>query len=105
MRRDAKVDANQKAIVAALRAVGCKVKCTHRLGDGYVDVNVWSPFTLRVYLGEIKTPGGQLTPAEIDFHDEWEEAAEHGDLCIWETIDEALDAVGALPSRRIKCKR
>lgn len=97
MRRDAKVDTNQKAIVEALRAAGRKVRLTHRLGDGYVDLTVWSPFTARIYLGEVKSLMGQLTPAEQDFHDDWEEAAEHGQLCIWRTVDEALDAVGAFP--------
>ena len=97
MRRDARTDNNQPAIVKALRAAGCKVHLTHRLGDGFVDLVVWSPFTMRVYLGEVKSPGGELTPAEREFHYEWEEATEHSLLCIWHSTDEALDAVGAYP--------
>ena len=93
----AKVDANQAEIVEALRAIGCKVKCTHRLGDGFVDLVVWSPYLTQVFLGEVKTPGGTMTPKEEEFHADWEEAAEHGQLCIWHTIDDALDAVGAYP--------
>lgn len=97
MRRAAKVDVNQAGIVKALRAVGCKVKCTHRLGEGFVDLVVWSPFDRLVHLGEVKSLGGELTPAEREFHDEWVEAAEHGQLSIWRTVDEALDAIGAFP--------
>ena len=96
MRRDAKTDANQAAIVEALRAVGCKVKCTHRIG-GFVDIVVWSPFTKQIHLIEIKVPGGKLTPAEARFHAEWKEAAALGQLSIEESIDDALDAVGAFP--------
>ena len=95
MRRAAKTDNNQAAIVEALRDVGCNVKCTHQIG-GFVDLAVWSPFTKQVHLVEVKSPGGKLTPAEAKFHAKWKRAAALGQLSIVESIDEALDAIGAV---------
>lgn len=74
MRRAAKVDSNQPAIVAALRKLGCSVHPTHRLGEGFPDIAVgYGGITM---LDEIKDgskpPSAQkLTEDEQKFWDTW----------------------------------
>lgn len=64
-----KVDANQKEIVATLRACGFSVVHLHAVGKGCPDVMAGR---LGVnYLIEIKSPKGKLTPPQIEFHDRW----------------------------------
>lgn len=67
MRRAAKVDANQAAIVAALRQIGAKayyIKEPVDLLVGFRGVN---------YLLEVKNPDGKDTPTalQIEFIDGW----------------------------------
>ena len=88
-----RTDATQKAIVAALRGVGCTVKLTTMVGAGFADAVVWSPFTRSCHLLEMKTPTGTLTPAEREFHATWP-----GPIAIVRSIDEALATVCARPS-------
>jgi hypothetical protein len=40
MRRAAKVDNNQKTLVAAFRGMGASVRHTHMIGDGFPDIAV-----------------------------------------------------------------
>tara|TARA_R110001606_G_scaffold225925_2_gene374013 strand:- start:230 stop:520 length:291 start_codon:yes stop_codon:yes gene_type:complete len=75
MRKRARVDANQKQIVAQLRGIGCSVLHTHQLGKGAPDIIVG--YNFNNYLIEIKDgekPLGQqkLTPDEIQFQAEWQ---------------------------------
>ena len=88
-RWDAKTDANQEAIVAALRDAYCSVLPMHRLGQGAPDLAVGR--NGRVYFLEIKTDNGKLTPAEKEFQDTW-----RGHYAIVKTPDEALRAIGAI---------
>ncbi len=58
-----RVDANQAAIVAALRECGAVVHDTHELGKGFPDILVgwrgaWHPM-------EVKMPDGRITKDEI----------------------------------------
>ena len=72
--RIAKVDANQKAIVRALRQLGFKVAHTHTLGKGVPDILVggWRGDGKPALLWcEIKTAKGELTPDEAAFHKRW----------------------------------
>ena len=55
MRRAARIDDNQAAIVAALRKDGCKVKSTAAVGDGWPDITVQGPDG-KIHLMEIKNP-------------------------------------------------
>lgn len=50
----ARTDANQASIVRDLRAAGCMVLSLHRVGDGCPDLLVWSPYTRRLHLLEVK---------------------------------------------------
>lgn len=87
MRRAAKVDTTQAAIVAALRRVGCSVQPLHQVGQGVPDLVVGRAGIN--YLIEAKTPGGKLTPDERRWHELW-----GGQVAIAATIEEALAAVG-----------
>ena len=86
-----RTDATQRAIVAALRGVGCTVKLTTMVGAGFADAVVWSPFTRSCHLLEMKAPTGTLTPDEVKFHKMWP-----GPIAIVRSEDEALQAVGAI---------
>ena len=73
--RAARTDTNQKAIVFALRRLGCSVKPTHMVGDGFPDIVVG--FRNSNYLFEIKDPdkppsARKLTPMENKFHIKWQ---------------------------------
>lgn len=92
MRRDAKVDANQKVIVSALRDAGVSVYPTHMVGRGFPDlvcgyrgVN----YLLEVKDGTKPPSARQLTPDEQEFVDRW-----RGAVIVVEDIDSALNAVG-----------
>jgi len=89
MRRAAKVDTNQAAIVAGLRAVGATVHSTAALGRGFPDLAVG--FRGVTYLLEVKQPkkAGDLTPDERAFILAW-----RGHVAVVTTLDEALEALG-----------
>jgi len=70
MRRDAKTDAAQHAIVLQLRRKGYRVHDTHCLGGGYPDLHVSKDG--RAVLVEVKSLGGELTPKERKFFDDWQ---------------------------------
>ncbi len=92
MRRRAKVDANQAAIVAALREVGASVQSLASLGAGVPDLLVCYHGVLT--LMEIKDGAKsasrrRLTPVEAAWHAQW-----RGPVSIVTGIDEALTIVG-----------
>ena len=96
--RRAKVDANQKEIVKALRAAGATVAHTHTVGDGFVDIVVL--YRRRVYLMEIKDgdkplSAQKLTPKEEKFHAVWGEVAH-----VVNSISLALFIIGATPTEK-----
>ncbi len=87
MRRAARVDRNQAALVAALRAVGASVTPTHFVGRGFPDLVVGLGGAN--FLLEVKTPVGELTQDEADFIARW-----RGQIAVVRTIDEALAVLG-----------
>ena len=72
MRRDAKVDVNQPAIVRELRAAGFHVAHTHQLGGGFPDCVVTGysiPLAaVAAVLVEIKHGNDKLTDRETEWH-------------------------------------
>ena len=63
-RTAAKVDANQKEIVAALRRIGATVQCLHMVGHGCPDLLVgWHGENI---LMEVKMTSGDMTPDELE---------------------------------------
>lgn len=72
--RAARVDANQRTIVLALRRLGFKVAHTHQLGHGVPDILCGGrkrDGTPALLWCEIKTEKGKLTNDEADFHRKW----------------------------------
>jgi hypothetical protein len=80
MRRAAKIDGTQTAIVDALRAAGCKVLSLAAVHNGCPDLLVYFSATYSgeffdgFTLLEVKNPAGRgvgLTPDQVKFHAEW----------------------------------
>ena len=88
MRRAARVDVTQEAIVDALLAVGCKVQTLAPLGMGVPDLLVRTPLG-SLWLMEVKSPGGELTPAQKKWHKWW-----GGGIGVVETPEDALRWLG-----------
>ncbi|MGX6999885.1 hypothetical protein [Caballeronia sp. KNU42] len=91
MKYAAKADANQKPIVAALRALGAKVATTHAIGQGFPDLVVSTADGKRTFLLEVKDPDQpkhrhELTPAQKDFHADWT-----GEIHIVFTVEQAIE--------------
>lgn len=87
-RRAAKVDANQSAIVQALRAAGCSVQSIASVGKGAPDLLVG--YGGQNYLLEIKDPAQppsarKLTDFEAAWHLSWK-----GSVRVVHTADEAI---------------
>lgn len=84
-----KVDANQKAIVAAMRRMGATVLHLHTIGKGCPDIAVG--YRKKNFLFEIKDGSNvpskrKLTPDEIEFHESW-----RGQVTVIESVDDAIN--------------
>lgn len=91
-RRAAKVDANQDAIVTALRAAGASVQSLAAIGKGCPDLLVgMAAEGGRLYLMEVKR--GTAKPNELQqrWHAEWKT-----DVHVVRSPDEALRVIGAI---------
>lgn len=78
-----RVDANQREIVAALRAIGCTVQDLHEVGRGCPDLLIG--FKGVNYLAEVKSEHGMMTGDEEAWHWEW-----MGQVAVIRTIEEAI---------------
>ena len=94
MRRAAKVDGNQAAIVTALEAAGCAVQSLAGVGAGVPDLLVWAPTHAglwgKYYLIECKD-GSSFTPAQKKWHASWP-----GPAHVANSVEDALLIVGAV---------
>jgi len=93
MRRAAKVDANQDAIVSALRAAGATVQSLAAIGKGCPDilVGIGGQTGEALFLMEIKVGKAKPNPMQCDWHAGW--ATE---VHIVRSPEEALRVIGAL---------
>ena len=94
MTRHRKIDANHGQIVKALRAIGATVHSLASLGAGCPDLVVGR--LGKNYLLEIKDGARcpserRLTEDEKSWHASW-----RGQVCVVNSVDEALKAVGAV---------
>lgn len=86
MRRAAKRDASENAIIDAAIAAGCKVQYLSQ-GGGVPDLllkrpdGTWLPV-------EVKSPGGTLTPQQV----KW--IAHYGPIPVVESVEELREKVG-----------
>lgn len=94
MRRAAKIDKSQTAIVAALRDVGAFVQSLGAVGDGCPDLLVG--YAGRTILMEVKEPHvkGRLRPSQTDWHAAWMPCG--GALFVVDTPDQALEVLRAI---------
>jgi Holliday junction resolvase len=95
MRRAAKIDANQEAVVIALRAAGAQVQSLAAVGKGVPDLLCQYEGTF--YLIEVKDgqkPPSQrkLTDDQVKWHSEWKSAF----LGVVENPEQALKFIGAI---------
>ncbi len=86
MRRKAKIDANQAAIVKALRAVGCTVQSLGQVGGGCPDLLVARAG--RTWLLEVKTATGTPNQMQLDWAARWRAA-----VYVVRSVDEAFTAL------------
>jgi hypothetical protein len=91
VRRRGKLDANHAEIVRALRQAGASVLSLANMGCGCPDLLVGKDG--KNWIMEIKDPmrkpsERRLTEAENEFHAAW-----RGQICVVETIDEALETI------------
>lgn len=84
MRRRAKIDTNQPAIVAALRDAGCSVVSLATIGGGVPDLLVARGRLMR--LVEVKQPKGHLTPDQGQFFAAWNGPA----IAVVRSVEDAL---------------
>ena len=94
MRRAARTDANQSAIINALRGVGASVQDLSRVGQGCPDLLVG--FRGRNWLLEVKdgsknASDRKLTSDQMTWHRIWS-----GQKAVVMNEDEALRAIGAI---------
>lgn len=87
--RNAKTDANQKEIVATLRAVGATVQSLAPVGQGVPDLLV--AYRGLNFLIEVKTPTGKVNKLQQAFHESW-----RAPIGVCTTPDEALKHIGAV---------
>jgi hypothetical protein len=91
MRRRARTDDNQAAIVAALRQLGCEVADLSGVGDGLPDLLVLRGGKLHLF--EVKTATGKLRPQQQAFQ------AKGWPVQVVRSVDEAVDVVLGQPER------
>lgn len=85
----AKVDANQEAVVSALRAAGASVQSMASLGHGVPDL--LAAHRGQVWLIEVKGPKGKLTPDQVEWISKW-----RGPVHVIHEPDEALRLIGVI---------
>ena len=91
MRRRARVDANQEAVVKAIRSYGMSVKVISSMGKGVPDLAVgYQGLTclLEVKDGDKSASRTKLTPDEQRFADSW-----RGHRAVVYTAEEAIQEV------------
>jgi hypothetical protein len=93
MKKYGKVDANQSAIVDALRSVGASVQSLSAVGNGVPDLLVG--FRGQTHLFEVKDgskppSARKLTPDQQEWHRNWRGA----DVYVVTSIRDALTAIG-----------
>lgn len=94
MRRAAKVDANQREVVAALRGAGASVQLLHAVGEGCPDLLVGYKglnMLLEVKDGSKPPSAQKLTPQQEAWHQDW-----RGHAVVVNSPEAALAAIGVI---------
>jgi len=94
MRRAAKVDFNQREVVAALRGAGATVQLLHAVGEGCPDLLVGyrgGNYLLEVKDGSKPLSKQKLTPQQEAWHRDW-----RGHRVVVNSPEAALAAIGVI---------
>jgi hypothetical protein len=94
LRRAAKVDANQRQVVAALRDAGATVQLLHAVGEGCPDLLVGyrgGNFLIEVKDGQKPPSAQKLTPQQEIWHRDW-----RGHRVVVNSPEAALAAIGVI---------
>ena len=94
MRRAAKVDANQREVVVALRGAGASVQLLHAVGEGCPDLLVGYKglnMLLEVKDGSKPPSAQKLTPQQEIWHRDW-----RGHRVVVNSTEAALAAIGVI---------
>lgn len=97
LRRAAKVDANQRAVVSALRGAGATVQLLHAVGEGCPDLLVGHRgvnHLLEVKDGDKPPSAQKLTPQQEIWHRDW-----RGVSAVVNSPEAALAAIGVIALR------
>lgn len=98
--RAAKVDANQREIVAALRDVGASVMPLHTVGQGCPDLAVGfrgQNWFIEIKDGAKSPSDRKLTPAQVEWHGAW-----RGQVDVALTAEDALSIIGLTSYRALR---
>ena len=96
MRRAARTDENQRAIVDAFRKFGAHVSLMHRIGGGFPDLHICprnqpdKPFLVEVKDGAKRPSERKLNDRQIDFHADYP-----GRIEIVTSVDDVARLMGA----------
>lgn len=99
MRRAAKIDSNQPAIVQILRQLGCTVQHLHTIGKGCPDILIGiNGLNILAEIKDGNKPPSQrnLTPDEKEWHLNW-----RGQVSIIESVDDAINLVSSIKKKEI----
>ena len=91
MRRQAKADENQPAIVKAFRDFGCSVQHLHTIGKGCPDVLIGKGgqnFLIEIKNGKKHPSKKRLTKDEAKWHENW-----RGQVCVIESPLHAIEFI------------
>lgn len=91
VRKAARIDNNQPAIVEALRQIGCTVHPTHMIGSGFPDIIAGYRgvnFLIEIKDGDKPPSKRRLTDDEERFHEDW-----RGQVATVEDVQGAIDLV------------
>lgn len=90
--RAAKIDANQVAIVNALRNIGCSVQSLASVGKGVPDLLVANHkgelFLMEIKDGAKPPSSRKLTPDQVKWHENW-----NSEIHVVLNVDQAIDIV------------
>ena len=95
MRRASKIDANQTAVVSALRAAGATVQSLAAVGVGVPDLLVGyrnNTLLMEVKDGSKVPSARRLTPDQLEWHSKWLGGA----LAVVDGPEAALRALGVI---------
>lgn len=91
--RGGHLDSNHHVVVDALEGYGCKVQSLAGVGGGVLDL--LCGLHGRLFVVEVKSPGGSLTDAQVEWIEEWRAFPVH----VVESAAEAIEVAKRIERR------